>query len=83
MRGRLIGPKTWDRVVRIVLGFLRGRDCPENKWAVRVFNSGNFALKCMLDMRKCRKWAVDRSQNMGLNYGKFFGHLGQSVKPRN
>ena len=23
------------------------RDCPENKWAVRVLNSGNFALKCM------------------------------------
>ena len=44
---------------------------------------GNFALKCMLDMRKCREWVVDRSQNMGPNDGKFFGHLGQSVKPRN
>ena len=44
---------------------------------------GNFALKYMLDMRKCREWAVDRSQNMGPNYGKFFGHLGQSVKPKN
>ena len=83
MRGHLIGPKTWDRVVRIILGFLKGLDCPENKWAVRVFNSGNFALKCMLDMRKCWEWAVDRSQNMGPNYGKFFGHLGQFVKPRN
>ena len=28
----------------------------------------------MLDMRKCREWAVDRSQNMGPNYGKFFRH---------
>ena len=30
VRGRLIGPKTWDRIVRIFLRFLRGRDCPEN-----------------------------------------------------
>ena len=36
VRGRLIGPKTWDRVVRIFLGFLRGRDCPENLWTVWV-----------------------------------------------
>ena len=33
----------------------------------------------MLEMRKCREWVVNRSQNMGPNYGKFFGHLGQSV----
>ena len=30
VRGRLIGPKTWDRIVRIFLRFLSGRDCPEN-----------------------------------------------------
>ena len=30
VRGRLIGPKTWDRIVRICLRFLSGRDCPEN-----------------------------------------------------
>ena len=36
-------------------------------------------LKCMLDMRKCREWVVDRSQNMGPNYGNIFGHLEQSV----
>ena len=36
-------------------------------------------FKCMLDMRKCRKWVVDRSQNMGPNYGDFFDILGQSV----
>ena len=45
VRGRLIGPKTWDRIVRIFLGFLRGRDCPENLWAVWVFNYGNLAFK--------------------------------------
>ena len=28
-------------------------------------------LKCMLDMRKCRKLVVDRSQNMGPNCGDF------------
>ena len=33
----------------------------------------------MLDVNKCREWVVDRSQNMGPNYGKFFGHLGLSV----
>ena len=32
----------------------------------------------MLEMRKCREWVVNRSQNMGPNYGKFFGHLGPS-----
>ena len=31
-------------------------------------------LKCMLDMRKCREWVVDRSQNMGPNCGDFFRH---------
>ena len=36
-------------------------------------------LKCMLDMRKCREWVVDRSQNMGPNCGEFLGILGQSV----
>ena len=29
---------------------------------------------------KCREWAVDRSQNMGPNYGNIFGHLGLSHK---
>ena len=43
----MIGPKTWDRVVRIFGIFGETRDCPENKWAVRVLNSGNFSLKCM------------------------------------
>ena len=36
-------------------------------------------LKCMFDMRKCREWVVDRSQNMGLNYREFLDILGQSV----
>ena len=33
----------------------------------------------MLDKEKGREWAVDRSQNMGPNYGNIFGHLGLSV----
>ena len=33
----------------------------------------------MLDVNKYREWVVDRSQNMGPNYGNIFGHLGQSV----
>ena len=36
-------------------------------------------LQCMLDMRKCREWVVDRSHNMGPNCGDFFDILGQSV----
>ena len=47
--------------------------------AVWVLNSRIFALKCMLDMRKCREWVVDRSQNMGPNCGEFLDILGQSV----
>ena len=39
-------------------------------------------LKCMLDMRKCREWVVDRSQNMGPNCGEFLDILGQSVAVR-
>ena len=42
--GRLIGPKTWDRVVRIFLGFLRGCDCPELVGCL----CWNFELKCVL-----------------------------------
>ena len=44
---------------------------------------GNFALKCMLDMKKVGNGPLDRSQNMRPNYGNFFGHFGQSVKSRN
>ena len=33
----MIGPKTWDRIVGIFLGFWVSRDCPENQWAVWVF----------------------------------------------
>ena len=36
-------------------------------------------LKCMLDMRKCQEWVVDRSQNMGPNCREFLDILGQSV----
>ena len=80
LNGRLIGPKAWDRIDLILL--------TQYEMAVTAQKlvgclCGNFALKCMLDMKKCREWAVDRSQNMGPNYGNFFGHLGQSVKPRN
>ena len=80
LNGRLIDPKAWDRIDLILL--------TQYEMAVTAQKlvgclCGNFALKCMLDMKKCREWAVDRSQNMRPNYGNFFGHLGQSVKPRN
>ena len=80
LNGRLIGPKAWDRIDLILL--------TQYEMVVTAQKlvgclCGNFALKCMLYMKKCREWAVDRSQNMGSNYGNFFGHLGQSVKPRN
>ena len=70
----MIGPKTWDRIVGISLGFSwMAVTAQKISGLFGSLNSGNFALKCMLDMRKCREWAVDRSQNMGPNYGKFFG----------
>ena len=76
LNGHLIGPKAWDRIDLILL--------TQYEMVVTAQKlvgclCGNFALKCMLDMKKCREWAVDRSQNMGPNYGNFFGHLGQSV----
>ena len=39
----------------------------------------NYALKCMLDMKKVGNGPFDRSQNMGPNCGKFLDILGQSV----
>ena len=68
-----MGPNYW----KFLEIFSSGRDCPEHLWAVWVFNFGNLAFKiCMLDMRKCREWVVDRSQNMGPNCGDFLDILG-------
>ena len=80
LNGRLIGPKAWDRIDLILLTQYE-MDVTAQKLV--GYLCGNFALKCMLDTKICREWAVDLSQNMGPNYGKLFGHLGQSVKPRN
>ena len=38
---------------------------------------GNFALKCMLDMKKAGNGPYDRSQNMGPNCGIVFRLFGQ------
>ena len=80
LNGRLIGLKAWDRIDLI---FLTQYEMAVTAQKLVGCLCENFALKCMLDMKKCWEWAVDRSQNMGPNYGNFFGHLGQSVKPRN
>ena len=37
---------------------------------------GNFALKCMLDMKKAGNGSYDRSQNMRLNCEIFFRLFG-------
>ena len=72
----MIGPKTWDRTCGNFWDFSR------MAVTARIFVDclglcvGNFAIKCMLDVNKCREWVVDRSQNMGPNYGNIFGHLG-------
>ena len=39
-------------------------------------------FKSSIDMKNAGNGPFDRSQNMGPNYGIFFGHLGQSVKSR-
>ena len=36
--GRMIGPKTWDRIVEFFLDFLDSREPPETGWAVCVGN---------------------------------------------
>ena len=80
MRGCLIGPKTWDRIVGISLRFVLLAVTIQKLMGCLC---GNYALKCMLDMKNAGNGPFDRSQNMGVNGGNFFGHLGQSVKPRN
>ena len=40
-------------------------------------------FKSCIDMINVGNGLFDRSQNMGPDYGNFFGHLGQSVKSRN
>ena len=67
----MIGPKTWDRIVRNFFEILF--------MAVTVQKvvgclCGNFVLKCMLDMKKAWNGPFDRSQNMGPNCGNFFRH---------
>ena len=52
VRGRLIGPKTWDRIVRIFFGiFLSSVAVQKISWAACV-KCLNCALKSMLDMKK-------------------------------
>ena len=36
--GRMIGPKTWDRIVEFFLDFLDSSEPPETCWAVCVGN---------------------------------------------
>ena len=69
VRGSLIGPKTWDRIVGISLRFFL--------LAVTVQKlvgclCGNFALKCMFELKKAGNGQFDRSQNMGPKFGNFF-----------
>ena len=69
----MIGPKTWDRTCGNFWDFSRMAVTAQN--ICGLFGSlilEIWHLKCMLDMRKCRKWVVDRSQNMGPNYGDFW-----------
>ena len=49
MRGRLIGPKTWDRNIGISLRFFFiGRDCPEISGLFGCFKFIKFALNHVL-----------------------------------
>ena len=76
----MIGPKTWDRIVGIFLRFSLVAVTAQK--ICGLFGSlilEIWHLKCILDMRKCREWVVDRSQNMGPNCGDFLDILGQSV----
>ena len=76
----MIGPKTWDRIVGIFLRFSLVAVTAQK--ICGLFGSlilEIWHLKCMLDMRKCREWVVDRSQNMGPNCGEFLDILGQFV----
>ena len=69
----MIGPKTWDRIVGIFLRFsLVAVTAQKISGLFGPFNSRIFALNHVPDVNKCREWVVDRSQNMGPNYGDFW-----------
>ena len=57
MRGHLIGPKTWDRIVGINLRIFVRAVTVQN---VRGCLCGNFTLKCMLEMIKAGNGPLDR-----------------------
>ena len=63
MRGRLIGPKAWDRIDLIFLTQY-GMAVTAHKFLGCL--CGNFVLKYMLDMKKAGNGPLNRSQNMGL-----------------
>ena len=70
----MIGPKTWDRIVGIFLRFFLMAATVQKFVGCLC---GNFALKCMLDMKKIGNEPYDRYQNMRPNCGIFFRLFGQ------
>ena len=54
----MIGPKTWDRIVR---NFFEIFFMAVTVQKVGGCLCGNFALKCMLDMKKAGNGPLDRS----------------------
>ena len=77
MRGRLIGPKTWDRVVRIFLGFLeRPVTVQKIRGLFGSLNCENLALNACICMEKDREWAVGSVPKHGTELWKFLEILG-------
>ena len=75
-RGRLIGPKTWDRIVGNFLGFsLLAVTAHKFRGLFGCFNSKNLRFKTCIDMKKAGNGPYDRSENMGPNCGIFLETL--------
>ena len=66
VRGHLIGPKTWNRIVRISWGFFPPSETAQKLGAVWVFLIPEFCFKSCICMEKGGIGPLDRSQNMGL-----------------
>ena len=70
----MIGPKTWDRIVGIFLGFSLVAVTAQKIRGCLGLLIPDFYFKSCICMENAGngEWAVDRSQNMGPNYGNIF-----------
>ena len=80
----MIGPKTWDRVVRIYLGFLEMAVTAQIfRGLFGSFNSIIVGFKSCICMEKGREWAVGSVPKLGTELVEFFGIFVRAVTVQN